>query len=743
MSSASAVFLINLVQDVTICRPLVFMAARDFGLKTEFLVSPRFGPRDISGQWRRELTEIGAATGSAIHDFGDEVEAAELLAGKGGILIASSESNLSAHDATHEVFRVAPSSFVKVTLQHGFECVGFRQSRQHDIAHGREVAFGADVVCAWSDDAYLSSMLPSQRSKLYVTGPPAVLQLPHAASSRGQTGLVCENMHSVRLNISGDFKADFITVFNQFCAALAKEQRDVVLRPHPGGQYVLRNLLSLPKNVVLNNNPIYKVELGRYAYGISAPSSVLIDMMLADIPVAVWRDSGGIMDADNYSGLTEISSVQEWIDFSREAISSPQRFIDLQHRFLEKEGMPTDPKEVYRRFAELFASVVRRTRSVKIAGKASAERVMFVANGYLPTLQLSFVKPLTPLVERGEMALDYLTEEQMREAFRHPLESQAGVTAWLDERLQKFSPTLMVFCRYSGPFAEHLTEWARRRNIPVIYHIDDDLLSIPPDIGAKKHAFHNAPRRTATVRHLLNNVDVVYCSTRRLEQRLQELGAQSPTTFGEIYCSGEVIAPAAARPVRRVGYMASADHAHNLDAIMPALVEFLRRNPDIEFELFGSIPVPEGLREFESRIRTAPPVMDYEKFLAVFASREWDVGLCPLTPIQFNLMKANTKWVEYTAAGVAVIASRDTVYDECCADGCGILAGNADEWLAALELLARDPNERYMQASRAQEKLAARYSIAALQRQVLGIFELAKKNGEQRRKAPLLESTAS
>ena len=35
-----------------------------------------------------------------------------------------------------------------------------------------------------------------------------------------------------------------------------------------------------------------------------------------------------------------------------------------------------------------------------------------------------------------------------------------------------------------------------------------------------------------------------------------------------------------------------------------------------------------------------------------------DIGICPLAPIDFNLMKANTKWVEYSSAGVAVVAQR-------------------------------------------------------------------------------------
>ena len=56
--------------------------------------------------------------------------------------------------------------------------------------------------------------------------------------------------------------------------------------------------------MVLANNPIYRTNLGAYCYGVSAPSSVVIDMVLAGIPTAVWRDQDGMMDTRHYDGLT-------------------------------------------------------------------------------------------------------------------------------------------------------------------------------------------------------------------------------------------------------------------------------------------------------------------------------------------------------------------------------------------------------------------------------------------------------
>jgi hypothetical protein len=180
--------------------------------------------------------------------------------------------------------------------------------------------------------------------------------------------------------------------------------------------------------------------------------------------------------------------------------------------------------------------------------------------------------------------------------------------------------------------------------------------------------------------------------------------------------------------------MASADHAHNLGMILPAIEQMLERNPAIRFELLGSIPVPPSLERFGDRISAAPPIADYDAFLSGLAALRWDVGICPLAPIEFNLMKADTKWVEYTAAGAAVVASRATVYDDCCSGGCGILVDGTAEWLEGLELLIGSERERIGMVERAQAKLESEYSVTRLREQVLEMLEMARSNARGRAK---------
>jgi hypothetical protein len=330
---------------------------------------------------------------------------------------------------------------------------------------------------------------------------------------------------------------------------------------------------------------------------------------------------------------------------------------------------------------------------------------------------------------RRRVTYEIITQEEIGVYMRHD-RSNIPVQDWITDRIRSFAPDIMVFCRYGGPYEDLFLEYADQEDIPTIYHIDDDLLNVPASIGEKKAMIHNAPERLFALEHLLQSCDLVYCSTQKLQQQLKTLGIRTPVRAGEIYCPGHIIAPAELRPVQRIGYMASADHAQNLEMMLPAIIEILRRHPTLEFELFGSIPTPPELAQFHERVTRSPPVTNYGRFLEEFAKREWDIGICPLRPIHFNMMKANTKWVEYTSIGAAVVASADTVYNGCVSNGCGFLAKDIAEWLVAFEMLL-DPELRYARVKTAQYKLRQDYTINRLLEQVIDVFD----DATQRHKA--------
>jgi len=462
--------------------------------------------------------------------------------------------------------------------------------------------------------------------------------------------------------------------------------------------------------------------LRNFAYGISAPSSVLIDMLCADVPTAIWCDREGLIDTSNYPGLTQVSDARQWREFALQAVSNPEPFVRLQRQFLADQKMPIEPAEVFRRYAEVFQAAERmsvRTGNVPV----DRLRLLLVANAHLPTVQVCLEYPLQSPIRRGEVVTELLTETRLGQVSRRI--AGEGMENWISQALDHFAPDVVIFSRYSGPFSSEIVRWARSRSVPVIYHIDDDLLGVPRDLGDRKFAYHNAPERLSTVRSLLQASDLVYTSTEVLRQRLLSYYPGLHAVAGQINACGQVRKRPRGGAARIVGYVASADHFHNLEMVLPAIAEVLDQNPSLCFELFGSIPIPQALLRFGSRVRQIPPVANYEHFLEALCERDWDIGICPLVPTDFNRAKSNNKWVEYTSAGIAVVASAGMVYDGCCSGGCGELAADLDEWRAALERLVVHDGERIAMVERAQRHLESDYGIAAHHEQIMGILRLA------------------
>lgn len=292
-------------------------------------------------------------------------------------------------------------------------------------------------------------------------------------------------------------------------------------------------------------------------------------------------------------------------------------------------------------------------------------------------------------------------------------------------------PNLLVLSRYTSERGQDWIRLARTAGIPVIFHIDDDLLAVPASLGEAKFNAYNNPERLSALRANIAHSDLLYVSTPELARRFKEYRIGTPIVAGEIYCSvdpnavGNLLPPATG-PV--IGYMGTSGHSADLGMIMPAICQAMDSISGLQFEVFGTIGMPSELSRFGSRVRHIAPVADYPEFLARLRSLGWWIGLAPLEDNQFNRCKADTKWVEYSMAGMAVVASDLPVYHRACADGAGVLAGTTEGWANSIKDLLYRPCKRTQFIKRAQEKLIEGYTHESLRAQVMAIFDQALKN---------------
>ena len=376
-------------------------------------------------------------------------------------------------------------------------------------------------------------------------------------------------------------------------------------------------------------------------------------------------------------------------------------------------------------FHRIFPKRLEGYLKIHDALKEDQLRVLLFVDAFGPTAQINWSRPLGRAREKGSCALWVFEEKEIEaRARKHGSEKLRRDLKVLVEAMR---PDVIVGSRYGGVSAAIILEAARAAGVPVIFHIDDNLLAVPAELGAAKVARYGAPKRQEALKLLLNESDLVYVSTERLFHQLISAGIQPRRHFVGAIAGGVDMVPslppqASGRPLK-IGYMASSSHSHDLAPLLPTLERILDEHREIEFELFGSIQMPPQLNGRGCSHHLA--ISDYGEFIQALAALQWDIALAPLRLTDFNLAKTNTKWIEYTAAGIPVVCSAHPVYEEVGASGAALMASSDLDWYNCLVSLIESPDRRQALLGTAQTVLKDRYSVSHLRQQLGALFTTA------------------
>jgi hypothetical protein len=299
---------------------------------------------------------------------------------------------------------------------------------------------------------------------------------------------------------------------------------------------------------------------------------------------------------------------------------------------------------------------------------------------------------------------------------------------WIGPVLDKFRPHALIFSRFAGESAEAAIDAALARQLPVITHLDDFLLEVPPDLGPEKVRQHMRPERIRALSATLARASVLYISTPALAERVRQAGFAAPVVISHLQSCADPDEIASPPPCSGgavvVGYQGTRNHVHDLRMITPALLAALGARPAVTLELFGTIEPPEELLALGPRLRRIPPSTDYGAFLRTLRERRWHIGLAPLRPIAYNTYRTFTKWTEYTIAGTTTLASDCVVYRPVMTGGAGVLVEDGD-WERALLSAIDDGDARMRMVRDAQDLLRSSYTLAQQEQQVLAMLDQA------------------
>lgn len=342
-------------------------------------------------------------------------------------------------------------------------------------------------------------------------------------------------------------------------------------------------------------------------------------------------------------------------------------------------------------------------------------RILILVDDVRATYFLSFHYVLGRIHEAESIAFFVLDSSEIKR-----WTAERSAEDFVQQVVEDVQPTIVIFSRYGLPYGDILPGLFKQQNIATVCHIDDDLLNINPDLGEEIQQRQGDPVVQQARRVLLQDTDLIYASTPFLGDRFASQFPEQRVFYGIYAPYLDFLltepAPKLAKPLT-VGYMGSKGHQVDLDAIAPAIQQVLEQNPDVRFETFGTINMPESLKSFEKQTRAHEVKTDYAGFLNKLHQLGWAIGLAPLKDTEFNRCKAPTKYIEYTTCGIPVVASSGHVYEQFTPQA-QIVVAQPDEWTGKIQQLIDDAALREEIVANGQTYCAQTFSLDNLEAQI-------------------------
>jgi GT2 family glycosyltransferase len=267
---------------------------------------------------------------------------------------------------------------------------------------------------------------------------------------------------------------------------------------------------------------------------------------------------------------------------------------------------------------------------------------------------------------------------------------------------------------HSSEKVDCLLEVLSRNDTSILYDVDDNPLTFP-----KEHSEHELyPQKTGVVKTLTNAAMAVTASTTILCDGIQSNVSQGVYLFeNSLDSSLWNISPYLARKENynkcHIIYLGTATHADDFALVSPVLKR-LKKLYDDRLTVTAIGVVEDQMQERWCR-HVRPPVVaagTYQGFVTwLQAINTFDIGIASLVESDFSSSTSVITWLNYSALGLATIASDTKPYSDAIRNGIdGLLAKNtARDWELKLVSLIESKDERTRLATAAKAELHARY----------------------------------
>lgn len=284
------------------------------------------------------------------------------------------------------------------------------------------------------------------------------------------------------------------------------------------------------------------------------------------------------------------------------------------------------------------------------------------------------------------------------------------------------STDAVIFLRVFNRYTIDVLNVALKYNKPVIYAIDDDLLSV----HEMEEFDYLAPGTEDYNRlvHLITHSDVTVTyspivseSIRMLNPRIIELS----TNILEKQIRVREPSKRSSSSTFRIGIVNTGSRSEEITFIWPAIARLSAEFGEaISFQIWGRLP--EGLAPLHSPLHIEAATYSYKEYLERFSQSKLDLQLVPLFDnIRARKGKTPIKYLETTAAGGIGLYSNNETYDAVKQGYTGYKINNTiEDWYQAMKNIVEMPREHRLQIWRnAKDDIMKRYTSESL----VGKFE--------------------
>lgn len=318
-------------------------------------------------------------------------------------------------------------------------------------------------------------------------------------------------------------------------------------------------------------------------------------------------------------------------------------------------------------------------------------KVLFISELLFPSNVIAVVKPFLELQKLGKVKF---TMRYSRTFRKRDIE-------YCD---------VVVLCRSINPRHLYALELVKKYKKKLVYDIDDNFFELSVKTAIGRHSRH--PLHLYVLTEMLKNADTIRVYSHIMQEIAQKY---NPNVFlCKSYFDLSLLEGMIPKKHSKVRIVYATSRGKNdtlariyLNAVARILEEF---GDQVEFYSFGQIPTE--LTSFKNAFKLNYE-SNYSKYIKIFYSYSFDIGLAPLLNDRFHNSKTNNKFREYGAMGVCGVYSDTPIYSDCVTNmENGILVENSiDDWYNAIRLLVVDKNLREKIKKNALNSVKEHYSM--------------------------------